>query len=408
MVQGTSVSLSPDPSITSYLSVTETNTVTVTKFRTIAEFAPPRNYILAGGQNGSWFTPSQYPRLEQIFSDSNSSKNLNTVKGKGAVWSGATNGFQFLLSGWGAGNMGGPSNPYLYIFNGTSALNDTLEDSAEAEWAGGDIFAISTNGTGWLVSGMGSGVLNAHAVRPARGGATGSSATNHLSLGYFDGTKFTDYSSSLPEQMDGILYANAFNGSTWLVGGGYLSRGVLLLFDGKKIMDLTATIRAAVASFSSVQSIAWNGRYWMIGGIGFLATFDGIHFFDLTRNLVETLNPSVANNGLQSVNTLEWNGTTWLLGGGEPIALNALSSAPWLASYNSSTFDDLSSRLPSYITNSSSSILTISPSNYGSYWMVGGYSRINHGMLLKYQGDEIVDMSNMAGDMSYVNWVEAP
>ncbi|MFI5420399.1 MAG: hypothetical protein ACHQ1H_05485, partial [Nitrososphaerales archaeon] len=297
------------------------------------------------------------------------------------------------------------TNPYLYLYDGTNPVNESAEDAAEAEWAGGDIFAISSNGTGWLVSGMGSGVLNPHAVVPGRHGP---STTNHLSLGFFDGNKFTDYSTSLPEQMDGILYANAFNGSSWLVGGGYLSRGVLFLFDGRNFLDLSSVIKRSVPSFSSVQSIAWNGHYWMIGGIGFLAEYDGSHFLDLTHSLYAAFSPIVALRTLQSVNALTWNGTVWLLGGGEPVAVNVVSSAPWLAMYNSSKFTDLTTQLPSYATlaNSSSSVLTISYSYYSRYWMIGGYSDRNHGMLLTYQGEQVQDLSNLTGDMSYVNWVD--
>jgi hypothetical protein len=408
-VQATSISIVPDPAKTIHVPQIETSTVTVTKVVTLRQrMTLLRNYILVGGQNGTWFTQSQYPRLVQIFSDSNSSSSvhLTPIAGKGTVWGGGADNFDWLISGWGIGTAGGKSNPYLFVYNGSGQVTDSIEDSPEAEWAGGDIFSISTNGTGWLLAGMGSGILNPHIVGTGKYRPTG---TNHLSMGFFDGATFTDFSSKLPEQMDGILYANAYNGSAWLVGGGYLSHGVLFLFDGKHFVDLTVAIKKSIPSFASVQSVAWNGHYWLIGGVGFLAKLDGNRFLDLSRNLSEALPLSIAPGTLQSVNALSWNGRTWLIGGGEPVAIDVVPSLGWLALYNSSKFTDLSNQLPLSVatTNSSSSILTIVHSSSDGYWLAGGYSKTNHGMLLKYQKQEVMDLSNSTGDMSYVNWVAA-
>ena len=167
--------------------------------------------------------------------------------------------------------------------------------------------------------------------------------------------------------------------------------------------------RRAIGSFASVQSVAWNGHYWLIGGVGFLAELDGNRFLDLSRNLSEVLPLSIAPGTLQSVNALSWNGTTWLIGGGEPVAVDVVRSVGWLALYNSSRFTDLSKQLPldATTTNTSSSVLTIVHSPSEGYWLAGGYSKTNHGMLLKYQRQEVMDLSNSTGDMSYVNWVAA-
>ncbi len=60
-----------------------------------------------------------------------------------------------------------------------------------------------------------------------------------MSLGTFNGSVFTDLSSLVPDQQDAILYANAWNGQYWLVGGGYKRIGVLFTFDGSNFVDLT-------------------------------------------------------------------------------------------------------------------------------------------------------------------------
>jgi hypothetical protein len=380
------------------VTTTSTTTTTVVLNQTIAVVDQSKNFILVGGQNGSWFTKSQYPRLLQISVDSNSSIGLNPVAGEGTVWSGMSNGSDWLISGWGGESYTGAPNPYLFLYNGTGSINDTIEDSAEAEWQGGDVFAISSNGTSWLLSGLGSGVLNPLQIgRPI--------LTNHLSVGLFDGKKFIDLSRQLPEQMDGILYANAFNGSDWLIGGGYLNRGVLFEFDGTRFIDLTSVIERFVHSFNSVQSIAWNGQYWLIGGIGFLAKFDGLKFADLSSNLTNMLSSQVTSAKLFAVNSMAWNGSKWLIGGGEPVAINLFSSVPWIASYNSTSFVDLTAMLPLYSTglNSDSSILSIVNSPSRGFWLIGGYSG-NNGMLLDYRGS-LSDLSNLTGDMTYVNWV---
>ena len=101
------------------------------------------------------------------------------------------------------------------------------------------------------------------------------------------------------------------------------------------------------------------------------------------------------------------NGSKWLMGGGEPVAINLFSSVPWIASYNSTSFLDLTAMLPRYATglNSDSSALSIVNSPSKGFWLIGGYSG-NNGMLLDYQRG-LSDLSNLTGDMTYVNWVAA-
>ena len=145
---------------TSQYTITATQTTTVTESQTIQQAADQQNgYLLVGGQNGSWFTNSQFPRLLQISLSNHSVRKLNPVDGQGTVWSGDSNGSDWLISGWGTDDQSGSPNPYLFVFNGTNALSDSVEDAAEAEWNGGDVFSISSNASQWFLSGMGSGIL---------------------------------------------------------------------------------------------------------------------------------------------------------------------------------------------------------------------------------------------------------
>jgi hypothetical protein len=352
------------------------------------------SYVLVGGQNGTWFNGSQFPRLLQISISTHSIRKLNPVLGQGTVWSGDSNGSDWLISGWGADENSGSPNPYLYLFNGSNALGDQTEDAAEAEWNGGDVFSISSNGSSWFLSGMGSGVLDSY--------STGTS--NHFSAGLFNGTVFTDLSSLLPEQMDGILYSNAFGNNEWLVGGGYLGEGVLFSFNGTSFTDLTSLIASEVPEFHSIQSIAWNGKYWLIGGMGFLAMYNNSVFTDLTPELSAILLRQALSSSF-FVNSVAWNGSTWLIGGGDAVAMDTFASAAWLASYGSAGFADLSGALPinASQTNSDASVLSIASSpQYG--WLIGGYIG-NSGMLLSYDFGNTTNLSGLTGDMSYVTWV---
>ncbi len=191
-------------------------------------------YILVGGQEGSWFSKSQIPRLLNIDLGTNSTTSLIPVTGDGTVWTGGSNSSDWLISGWGANEEPASPNPYLYLFNGDGVINGSLNVSSESEWKGADIFAASSNGTSWLVSGMGSGILSSTTQSAFR---RPPSPVNHLSAGIFNGKSFTDLTSRLPVQMDGILYANAYNGSNWLVGGGYENQGVLLSYEDNHFFE---------------------------------------------------------------------------------------------------------------------------------------------------------------------------
>ena len=350
--------------------------------------APGGGYVFVGGQNGTWFERGQSPRAYQICLENFSSVQLNPVRSGGTVWGGGFNGSQLLVSGWGTDDAS--FGPYICLYNGVNVVTEgSLDDYGQAaSWSGGDVFSASYNGKEWLLSGLGSGPLPLYGDYP----------TNHMSLGTFNGSAFTDLSSLVPDQRDAILYANAWNGQYWLVGGGYMRDGVLFTFNGSSFVDLTTQAYSAISNFGSVQSVGWNGSDWLIGGVGFLAEYDGHTFTDLTMQLERAV-----SNQIQSVNAIAWNGQSWIIGGGTPIAQLTPSHA-WVASYTSTGFVDLSYMLPSYVTDAtqSSSILTITSANGG--WTIGGYSG-NQGILLAYNDGSLTDYSRLVSSLTYVNWV---
>jgi len=348
----------------------------------------PRGYVLVGGQNGTWNEPGQYPRLYQVFLGTNSYKELDPVRSEGTVWGGGFSGSQWLVSGWGTDDES--YGPYIWLYNGATVVTEgSLDQYGQASsWSGGDIFAASYNGKVWLLSGLGSGILPSYNTNPA----------NHMSLGVFTGTVFMDLSGIVPEQRDAILYTNAWNGNYWLVGGGYLSRGVLFIFNGYTTIDLTREAARTIHRFGSVQAVAWNGNYWLVGGVGFLAKYDGRSFVDFTPELENAVSTS-----FYSVNAIAWNGSSWMLGGGTPVVISGQNTA-WVASYTENGFTDLTPTLPSYVSGNTenSSILTIT--TIDGAWVLGGYAD-NRGVLLVYNGTLLTDYSSEVKDSTYVDWV---
>lgn len=350
--------------------------------------APGVDSLLVGGQNGTWFESGQSPRLYAVYLQNDSAVQLSPVRSEGTVWGGGFNGSQFLISGWGTDDAS--EGPYVFLHDRTNVVAEgSLDYYGEASsWSGGDVFAASYNGKDWLLSGLGSGPLSSYSA----------DATNHMSLGTFNGSVFTDLSNLVPKQHDAILYANAWNGLYWLIGGGYLGDGTIFTFDGSRIVDLTTQAKQAIPSFASVQSIEWNGEYWLIGGIGFLAQYNGHNFVDLTQQL----KTAVKKENFYSVNAIAWNGQSWMIGGGAPVAQVTPSQA-WIATYTSTGFVDLSSALPLNISNATqtSSILTITAAN--EFWIIGGYSG-GQGTLFVSNDGYLADYSSLVSDMTYVNW----
>jgi hypothetical protein len=308
-----------------------------------------------------------------------------------------------LISGWGTDSGTSGSNPYLYLYNGREQVaQDSVDQyNHETSWHGGDIFAASYNGKEWLLSGMGSAPI------PTPDGSD--DFGNHMSLATFDGDNFTDLSAIVPGHGDAILYTNAWNGSLWMVGGGYYSYGTLFTFNGSKVTDLTSQIREAIGTFGSVLSVRWNGSYWLIGGYGFLAKYDGHKFQNLTPQLQNMITDE--NSFPLIVNAMAWNGSSWMIGGGSIVAAEPKAEYQqaqpdaWIASYGAQGFRDLTSSLPTYISKPiiGSSILTIS--YVDNRWIVGGFSDSN-AILLSISPNSLVDLSYLIGPtMSYVIWV---
>jgi hypothetical protein len=286
------------------------------------------------------------------------------------------------------------ANPPIVLYDSSFAIiyMSRLPNSSSS-WYGGDVFASSYGKHQWLISGMGSGNL-------------GSVRGNHMALGSLEGTNFTDLSRFIPNNRLGILYAIAWNGSEWMVGGGYGFQGVLFAFDGSRFQDLTNRVSNALAGpFGPVTSLAWNGTDWLIGGFQSLTIYDGTIFIDLTNKLAEAV-----GKGFHAVNAISWDKQhhTWLLSGGWPKA-NVQRGSAWIASLSpNGVITNLSTLISCYLPSGSSSILSSSFEH--GLWALGGYAtkgnRIFPVLLVISLSDYTVsDFSQSLVDTSYVIWV---
>jgi hypothetical protein len=297
-----------------------------------------------------------------------------------------------LVSGWGNDRYG--ANPPIILYDTSlSIVYASSAPNSNSSWYGGDIFASSYGKHEWLLSGMGSGDMV---------GIWG----NHMTLATFNGSKFMDYSSLIPDNQAGILYTNEWNGSLWMVGGGYRFNGELFTFNGTTIHDLRYQIAGFVPSFGPVTSIAWNGTSWLIGGQGFVALYDGHRFIDLTEGFLRAV------GAFYSVNTINWDreDSEWLLAGGYPRA-DVRPSKAWIATLSSTgKARDLSSLLSCYISNaSSSSILSSSFDN--DLWALGGYATYGNQispilLVIWLPATTVTDFSHALSDTTYVIWVK--
>jgi hypothetical protein len=352
----------------------------------------PNRGLIVGGQNGTWFKGGQNPRLFKVNLTNSETARLPTFRSQGTIWSGSTNGTNWLISGWGSDQYG--ANPPIILYDSSfSIIYRSSMPNANSSWYGGDIFASSYGRHEWLMSGLGSGHID---------GMNG----NHMSLASFDGSNFTDLSLMVPDNQLGILYANYWNGSLWMVGGGFRFKGFLFTFNGTTIHDLTDQLSQSVPVLGPVTSLAWNGTDWLIGGYQSLAIYDGHRFTAMSEVL-----GSAVGKQFHAVNAIGWDkhDNMWLLAGGFAKA-DLRASVGWIAALSSNgKARNLSSLISPYLKSaSSSSILTASFDD--GLWVLGGYANKGKGttpilLAISFPTTTVTDFSRAVEDTTYVIWV---
>jgi len=122
--------------------------------------------------------------------------------------------------------------------------------------------------------------------------------------------------------------------------------------------------------------IAWNGRYWLLGGRNTLWKYDGREITDLSGKL----NSFVGN--WSTVHYIGWGERYWL------IIIHSMSDdADKIVRYDDSGFKMITAGYDFKYFEVKSVTFN------GDYWLIG----TNYGKLLKYDGDKIVDLSDKIG-----------
>jgi hypothetical protein len=140
----------------------------------------------------------------------------------------------------------------------------------------------------------------------------------------------------------------------------------------------------------------------------------------LTHELNDALGPlrSLENVDSSAVNSIAWNGEYWMLAGGTPIAYDSgESQSAWVASFkpeeetgtNSTPFVDLTSAaIPNNVLQSESASSILSMSCISSGCALGG-SDASGAILFWFNGVQSTDLSSgISSQMSYVQWVGLP
>jgi hypothetical protein len=146
-----------------------------------------------------------------------------------------------------------------------------------------------------------------------------------------------------------------YNGKYWLIGG----NGILLYYDGKNTTDIT---KKAHLSNSVISSVAFGCNCWLIGSKSrpyykssnvSLVKFDGDKATDLTNT-----------SNISSVEKIAYNGRYFLISGDNK-----------LIKYNNGSFDTILDK--SHSTNYYI-IDEMDYNKNQNYWLVGGYCRYTH------------------------------
>jgi hypothetical protein len=285
----------------------------------------------------------------------------------GDIHSLAWNGSYWLLGG-NNGNLDLKNfEPKLYKYDGNKYTDLTNDFPIKY----GELQTLAWNGSYWLLGGTESETV--------------------AKLFKYDGKRFNDLSSNVLDKTNNIQCIT-WNGSYWLIGGsangctncgGSAGCPALYKYDGNNLTDLSNFINTS--SFyctSSINSIAWNGSYWLVGGVGFLLKYD-------TNNNITKLNlKSSQDQDVAVISSIAWNGSYWLIGGS---GSSQVPDGPRLYKYDGQNMTDLILEFPS--NNVYSSINSIAWN--GSYWLVSGKDETateTKTLLYGYQDDKFIKL----------------
>jgi hypothetical protein len=142
----------------------------------------------------------------------------------------------------------------------------------------------------------------------------GNITSSQSQLYSYNGAAFVDQNSLIPDLNTRIT---AITGGTgyWLVGG----EGNKPLYKVEESEGFSGTALNTPAELTSVKSIGWaGGDNWLIGGYYTdaagtsvkLYSYNGVTFTDLTANMQNAIQSYISD-----INSISWNGAYWLIGG---------------------------------------------------------------------------------------------
>ena len=111
------------------------------------------------------------------------------------------------------------------------------------------VSVITGGDTNWLVGGAGTKILY-NISKP--------------------GADFTGTAITTPPELTSVTAIGYQSGNNWLIGGkNSAGKAKLYSYDENDFTDLTASMQTETqAAITTINSIVWNGSYWLIGGAG--------------------------------------------------------------------------------------------------------------------------------------------
>jgi hypothetical protein len=261
--------------------------------------------LIVAAEEGGWFRSSPTRPAPPTLTDfhvRNVTSELGPVYAHGAPQAFGYNGSAALVTGV----VGDPVQstvpyPLLGTLGGLPHSDSSTNLSAQVAglFHGGDTLGIAWNGSAWLITGEAAWGNSSGGAAAALSGGIWTNLTPVLQP-YFSG--------------QGGIWFDAWNGSSWLLGGASGSGAALVALRGSTVYDLTPTIPNNRPDLW-IQYIGWNGSGWLVGGKGVFGAVTGNRFVDLNPG------SEFVGGGMFAA---DWNGSAWLVGGGTPGAIEYL------------------------------------------------------------------------------------
>ena len=165
---------------------------------------------------------------------------VNNLKGDYRV-----SDYSYYLVG---GQTKGASTSKLYAMDISDVFTSDLSTTVIANIDQG-VTAITGGASTWLVGGQGTGILYSISVA---------------------GTTFTGTAITTPTELTSVTAIGYGGGTNWLVAGtDSAEKARLYSYNGGTFTDLTSKMQTETqAAITTINTIVWNGTYWLIGGAG--------------------------------------------------------------------------------------------------------------------------------------------